>query len=100
MTQSQMYELSLAILAVLLIGAAVAIVLVRTSSARRHRRHKRIAAARRGEATRYDLFAPREQGAEPVLPAERKRKSRRSSSPHKTIDILAKSAPEGETPKE
>lgn len=104
--QKQLIDIALIVAGFLFVGALVALVLVRTTVSRRERRQRKVSAARRASNTHYDLFARSDAGeAEPS--SNKRRRGRKSSRPHQTIDILnrngdgtAATGTQGDTPPE
>ena len=87
-TQTELLELAGVFLMILLGGVAVAILFARTSVGRREARHRKISAARRAKNTSYDLLTAREKPTDEARAASRKRRRRKSHSPHAMIDIV------------
>ncbi len=97
MTQEEMLELAGVILMIILGGIAIAILLARTSVSRRESRHRKVSASRRAQNTSYDLLSAREKPADDARSGSRRRRRRKSHSPHFMIDILPREKGEGAT---
>ena len=97
MPEIEPVEAAIGALLILLSGGAVALFLSLTAARRRAKRHRKVSASRRGENTRYDLFAEADAPEDRRSTRPRKRRRRRSHSEEGMIDILPKS-PDGEGP--
>jgi hypothetical protein len=87
-TQTQLLEIAAVIVGIVLIAGLVALVLVKTAASRRERRHRKISATRRAQATRYNLFDAPANSSEATPDSNKRKRRRRSSRQHMVIDIL------------
>lgn len=96
LTQGDLVDLGLMLLAVVIVGIGVAFILFRTNATARGRKHKRISASRRGANTAYDLFSPKPEGDQPSSGRRRRRRRSSTSSSRGKIDLFGPAGEPGE----
>jgi hypothetical protein len=96
-TQGDLIDLGLMLLAVVFVGLGVAFILFRTNATARGRKHKRISASRRGANTAYDLFSPKPDGEQSSSGRSRRRRRGTGNPSRGKIDLFADSGGEGDS---